>query len=155
MRQANSNCADQGKARPGNSSGQSIVELALMMPVMILILAGTLDLGRMYFSYMAVVNSAREGARFGATHPPALPCNTAANAQKIVARTRNEATASGVNTALMTVNVTCPEGGSDANKFGHPVKVEVSYDFHPILTRIIGFGAVRLRSDAQMQIYSQ
>ncbi len=126
-----------------------------MLPMLMVILAGVLDLGRMYYAYISVVNSAREGARFGATHPPTgLPCNT--NSDHIKLRTQNEAQSSGIDPGMLTITVDCPDTSDPpkANTFGHPVKVDVSYNFYPILTRMLGLGTIRLRSDTQMQIYA-
>jgi len=46
-------------------SAQAIVELALLLPVLILIALGMLDLGRVFYFQEAATNAAREGARFG------------------------------------------------------------------------------------------
>jgi len=43
--------------------GQALVEFALLVPVLILILLGTVDAGRLIFAYNAVSNAAREGGR--------------------------------------------------------------------------------------------
>lgn len=49
--------------------GQSLVELALMMPLLALILIGALDLGRVFFYYTRVSNSVYEGAVYGGHFP--------------------------------------------------------------------------------------
>ncbi|MBI4788575.1 MAG: pilus assembly protein [Chloroflexi bacterium] len=49
--------------------GQSVVELALLLPVLLLILLGALDLGRAFATYVAITNGSREGARYGASNP--------------------------------------------------------------------------------------
>ena len=45
--------------------GQSVVELALTLPVLLIIMVGLVELGSILFSQMTVTNAAREGARFG------------------------------------------------------------------------------------------
>lgn len=52
-----------GQARRGEG-GQSAVEFALVLPVLMLILMGTIDLGRLYHSYVTVTNAARVGAEY-------------------------------------------------------------------------------------------
>ena len=49
--------------------GQSLAEFALVLPIVLLILAGVLDLGRAYFSYVAVTDAAAEGAAYASLHP--------------------------------------------------------------------------------------
>lgn len=43
--------------------GQSLVETALILPIMILILMGIIDFGLMFNNYMIISNASREGAR--------------------------------------------------------------------------------------------
>lgn len=50
------------------SKGQSLVEFTLVLPVLLIILAGLLDLGRLYYAYVAVTDAAAEGARYGAMY---------------------------------------------------------------------------------------
>jgi PKD repeat protein len=50
-------------------SGQSLVEFALVLPLLIVLLVMAVDFGRLYFSYIQINNAAREGAAFGAASP--------------------------------------------------------------------------------------
>lgn len=43
--------------------GQSLVEFALIFPILILLLVAIFDLGRAVFAYNSITNAAREGAR--------------------------------------------------------------------------------------------
>ncbi len=49
--------------------GQSLVETAMVLPILILIILGLLEFGRAFFIYTVVSNAAREGARFGLVQP--------------------------------------------------------------------------------------
>src|SRR5918999_1774924 len=49
--------------------GQSLVELALVLPVLMVMLVGTIDAGRLYFGWIAVTNAARVGASYAADNP--------------------------------------------------------------------------------------
>jgi TadE-like protein len=50
-------------------SGQSMVELALMITLLMIMLAGTLDLGRAFFTWLALRDAAQEGASYGSFKP--------------------------------------------------------------------------------------
>jgi Flp pilus assembly protein TadG len=49
--------------RRGRRRGQALVEFALVLPVLLVILLGTFDAGRLIFAYNSVSNAAREGGR--------------------------------------------------------------------------------------------
>ena len=51
--------------RHKRSRGQSLVELALVLPVLMLLLAGALDLGRLYYSQITITNAAKPGSTDG------------------------------------------------------------------------------------------
>src|SRR5581483_8222922 len=55
---------------PARTRGQAFVELALMAPVLVLILAIVVDLSRVFTVWIAVTNSAREAA-YSASQSPA------------------------------------------------------------------------------------
>ena len=49
--------------------GQSLVELALSLTLLLLLLGGAIDLGRMFFTYIALRDAAQEGAIYGSYCP--------------------------------------------------------------------------------------
>jgi hypothetical protein len=52
--------------RLNRETAQTMVEFALVFPIVLLITYGIIEFGRMVFIYAAVTGSAREGARYGA-----------------------------------------------------------------------------------------
>lgn len=51
------------KERMAGQKGQSIVETALILPIIILILTGIIDFGLMFNNYLVITNASREAAR--------------------------------------------------------------------------------------------
>lgn len=49
--------------------GQSLVELAISMPLLLLLMLGTIDMGRVFFDYIDMRNAAVEGATYGSRKP--------------------------------------------------------------------------------------
>jgi Flp pilus assembly protein TadG len=47
------------------AKAQAMVETALMLPILLLLLVGIVDLGRIFYYEIALANAAREGARVG------------------------------------------------------------------------------------------
>jgi Flp pilus assembly protein TadG len=56
------------RTRP-RERGQGIVEFAISMPFMLLILLGTIDMGRVFFDYIDMRQAAIEGATYGSRRP--------------------------------------------------------------------------------------
>ena len=46
-----------------NDRGQAMAEMAIVLPILLLLLMGMVDLGRIFHSYMVITNASREGAR--------------------------------------------------------------------------------------------
>ncbi|MGC8874191.1 MAG: TadE/TadG family type IV pilus assembly protein [Chloroflexia bacterium] len=49
--------------------GQSVVEMALLLPILLLVVIGLIEFGRAFLFYTMISNAAREGARYGMVHP--------------------------------------------------------------------------------------
>jgi len=45
--------------------GQALVEMALVLPLLIILFCGVIEFGRIFGAYMVVNNLSREGARYG------------------------------------------------------------------------------------------
>src|SRR5687767_15773882 len=112
------------RRRP-RSRGQSLVEFAMVAPIMLVLLAATLDLGRVFYANITLNNAAREGA-FQAALTPALyiedqACDQATN--RVVCRIQNEMTGSMIAIAPTDIDVTCTVPGC-AETAGSLVTVE-------------------------------
>ncbi|NLE76638.1 MAG: pilus assembly protein [Chloroflexi bacterium] len=133
-------------ARTGSEKGQSLVEMAVAFPILLLILAAVIDAGRAIDAYITITNAVREGARYGAKYPSRI--------ETIRLRVANEANGSGVNVTgvNLTVNhvsVTFPEG---SNRGGNPVRVTVDFDFPLYFGGIVGLPSLHLQRYADMVI---
>lgn len=49
--------------------GAALVEIAITLPLLLVVLVGTIDFGRAFRTAMIVINAARAGAQFGAQTP--------------------------------------------------------------------------------------
>jgi Flp pilus assembly pilin Flp len=54
-----------------DEQGATLVEFALVAPVLILVLVASLDFARALNAYVTIANASREGARYAAVHPDA------------------------------------------------------------------------------------
>lgn len=50
-------------------AGQALVELAIVLPVLVVLLLGGIEGGRLFFTYVALEEAVHEGATYGAQQP--------------------------------------------------------------------------------------
>ncbi len=85
--------------RHGRDRGATAVEFALLLPVLMLIVFGTIDFGRALNAQITLTQAAREGVRLDALGEP----NVQARAQ---------AAATGLSSVNVTETAACPAGAS-------------------------------------------
>lgn len=93
--------------------GQALLELALVLPILILLLTGIFEFGRIYSAELIVNHSAREGARLG---------SVGAQDSAIITRVQN--TASGLDTSQLAIVIVPSEGNRVR---GSEISVSVDY----------------------------
>ena len=138
-------------SRRASQSGQAIIELALCLPLLLVIVMGIFDFGLMFQHYEVVTNAAREGARVGV-----LPNYTTADAQ---ARAQQYLTSGGLTgSATFTIAVApSPPFGTPA-KTVNQVTVTVAYPYTypfvgPMLNLLGGsLGSVTLQGVSTMRV---
>lgn len=108
-----------------NNAGSSFVELALLLPLLLLLILGTVDLGRGFSNYIGLTTAAREGARWITLNPE--------DANGAYSRIFQEAGRVGLTSDEMLVSILPHKSRYNA---GDKVTVNVQYDY-PLL-----FGAV-------------
>lgn len=122
-----------------NKKGQSLVETALVLPVLLLILTGIFDFGMLFNNYMVVSNASREGARSAAVD--------STDAQIISAV--NTVTAS-LDSTKVTITITPDQSGRSR---GSAVTVTVKYKYSlmtPIIAAIV-HGPIDLTAKTTMR----
>jgi hypothetical protein len=129
----------------GWQRGQDAVEFALVLPVLLLIFFGVVDLGRILHASITITNAARAGARYGSMYPDDL--------NAVLGVVEAEAQGSGIDlsdAALSDIAVSCPALGGCAS--GEPIRVEVTYEFHLILLMLFESAELPVFSYAEMRI---
>lgn len=118
----------RGRIRPlvADDSGAVMAEFALVLPLVLLLLFGIIDFGRVMFTQNNITSAVREGARFGAVAE--VPQDTAA----IRARVQNYITSFGGSTTV-PISVTLDD-------WALPTTITVriqNYPFTPV-TPVVG-----------------
>lgn len=111
-----------------DDEGQSLVEFALMLPLLLLIITGLFDVARAVFQQNTLAYAAREGSRYAIVHgsagTPALGPTDPAE-PNITTVVRNAA----VGVANVTVTTSWPDTKNDR---GYRVVVDASAPFYPL-----------------------
>ena len=128
--------------------GQSLVEFALILPLLLLILAGVLDVARLYYVYVVLTDAASEGVSYAAINPPADPTDPEdPDTAEIRARTLSACT--GVDDRVQSVTIDCPTCPGVAS--GDAITVTVSYRYAvmtPFLNVMFDDGSIDIQANA-------
>ena len=144
-------------------TGQSLVEFALVVPLLLLIFSGAADLGRAFYNQVALENAVKEGSLYGARFPlcgnPSSLCmdpNTVS--WRVQHETRNK---SGAVTYASLVTPTVNECRNTATGLRRPtvedcvagdtyvVRAQLTFEpITPIISNIIGRITLTSQSDA-------
>lgn len=114
------------KRRLSGIKGQSMVETALVLPIVILLLMGIIDFGLLFNNYLVVANASREGAR-----------NAAVGYNDVQIQGLVAGASSTLDQSRLTTTVYPSES---LRKKGEEVSVTVEYDnslFTPVISSII------------------
>lgn len=106
--------------------GQSLVEFALMLPLLLLLICGIVDLGRLLFAYVSLNMTAQETVRLG---------GLGKGDADIAAYAKNHVRVGSSSTLKVTIS---PQ--ESTRKSGQDVKVTLTYSLPlitPLLTEII------------------
>jgi Flp pilus assembly protein TadG len=130
--------------------GQSLVEMAVALPIFLIIVLGIIDFGMGLKSWISITNAAREAARYGAVYCSAGDANTN--------DVKDRAVDASYGLGLTTGDVTVTNCATDTSE--ESLVVEVEYDYQLItplggLMSIFGNGmdsAITLRTSADMRV---
>lgn len=122
--------------RAAGSPGQSLVELALILPVLLLVVMFALDFGRAFYSWVTVTNAARVAANYAAANPDKTYPN-AAYTTLVQNETPDDAVCPVVANTFNPTYIDGPDAGTFSRDMGDSARVSVSCTFR-MLTPIIG-----------------
>lgn len=97
--------------KPQQPRGQSLVEFAILAPILLLLILGAMDFGRMFYTKIVLTNAAREGANFLALNPkikigdndPIERTVFPGHYTDMISFIEQEATSSGIDSSMLTI----------------------------------------------------
>ena len=105
--------------------GQAMTEFALILPVLLLMAVGIFEFGRAFYTYSAIANAAREGARYGILN--------SSDSTGIKNKAIEGATTLGLNASNITVQCI------SACAYDNQIRVTVTYSFVAVAPLIPSF----------------
>jgi len=133
----------------GRRRGASVAEMALVLPVVLLLLFGTIDFTQVVYAYTTVSEAARVGARYAMTHGSlsTSPVGPTANDSTVQSEVVNNAY------ALQSSNLTVTSSwGQGSNQAGCPVTVSATYACPLTIGKFIGINTVDVTGSTTMLI---
>ncbi len=135
------------KRRP---RGQALAEMAIILPILLLLVFGIIEMSNAWRSFQVVTNAAREGARVAILQPP----RTVAVIQD---RIEDHLEGGGLNPAAATISIECFDNdgdpaGSVCNVSGYEARIRVDYPFtFDVLGRLAALVPLNLSSTSSMR----
>jgi Flp pilus assembly protein TadG len=126
-----------------SEQGQGLTELAIALPVLLLLLLGVLDVGRAFWALVALKDAASEGALYAASYP-----TMTTQIKERAAESSNALVA--LSPDMFSVDYVDPPTA------GEPVTVTVTYDLellNPVINAIVPDGKLILRAADAHAIY--
>lgn len=141
-----------GPGSPG-FDGQSLVEFALVLPVLLLLFMGILDFGRAVFAYNSLSNAAREGARVAIVDQTVVVGVPVGATEAANQATGLGLDASDVNDVQVSYLLPDLSGACTSRALGCVAEVTVNYEYNAI-TPIIGnfIGPIDLSATTRLPI---
>lgn len=135
-----------------NERGIQLVELALVLPVFLMLFGATAEFGRFFYEYTTLAKGARAGSRYLVTAP--VNATEDAIARNIVVYGNAAGTGTPIVKGLTTANVTITrEGGVPV--LPETVKVQIiGYQYQPIfdLGKILNSKTLSLNVDVKPSV---
>jgi Flp pilus assembly protein TadG len=138
-----------GNYLPGTretKKGQELVEFAVMLPLLLIVLIGVIDLGRVFHASITIANASRAGARYASSYG-FDDTGGVITINNVIVSTKAQSEAQNSGVTLDSVSVTCPGGCSH----GGPVIVTVTHDFQFLFNAFLGSG-ITLNHSTEMKI---
>jgi hypothetical protein len=128
--------------------GQAMAEFAIVLPLVMILFLGIIDLGRAIYIYNGVSQAAREIARAASVNP-GNPLGSHSEVQKVVAIQKS--LVFGMSNPIFhcedTTGVTIPGDGAGGCAPGDVVRVEAFFLYRPVA--LFGFGSqIRIASSS-------
>ena len=137
---------------PPVENGQSLVELAISLTVLLILLAGTVDFGIGLFHYVAMRDAAQEGALYGSINPPPHAGNwncphksVASICDRVVNASGESGLIKNIYDAGMVISISVPDGACE----GRSITVSLVYDYPvsmPFMGAVLGSDHIQLKA---------
>jgi len=141
---------------PRGESGASLVEFALVLPLLLLLLFGALDFGKAFNYWIDETHLANAGARWAVvnTNPGSGTLQSYILSQADTAELRNGGTATVPTAARVCIAFPVNAATGTSGRVGDPVQVTVSavYNWMPFLGRRLTATRVTLTGSATMRL---
>ena len=125
--------------------GQALAEFALVLPLVLLFIAGIIEMGRAWNIKEVVTDAAREGARYTVVQDPGV------DSDYVKTKIMERLALGSIETASITI-----EPGADWRQTGHPMTVTVGTQFKMgLIGALLGWAGgpseVTISTDATMR----
>lgn len=134
---------------PAARSGATVLEMAIVGPLVLMMLLGLVDLGISVYAYNTLAESVRAGARYASVHGSKASTQVGPSADNSTVDQVVRSYAPGIVASELTVNSSWPDGNNSA---GSRVTVSATCNHKLATTWFLGFQTLKLTATSTMII---
>ena len=129
--------------------GSQFVDLAIALPVLLVLLGGAVEFARYFYTYSALTNAARAGARHASKWERSASWTVPETSNMVVYGDFSDTSKGPILPGLTTSNVVVQANGPSANKIDSVTVKIVNYKYTPLfdLGKLTGISALSLNID--------
>jgi len=124
--------------QPADTRGQSLMEFALVLPLVLLVAFGITEFGRAYYQYNTLSKAIRDGARYMSSHTYNSTNITNAKNLVVYGQTSGGSTPALPGLTTSTINVTPSGGTTPYDEINPPQQITVGVNSYPFNSLVPG-----------------
>jgi Flp pilus assembly protein TadG len=143
--------SESGRARRGREEGSAAVEAALALPILLLFVVGSVEVGRALWTYHRMLLAVEEAGRYAMVYGASPSLLTSASCPSVASVTLANCAVAKANANLAAYGTTgVTVSSSEDTSTPKNLTITATSTFNFIVPRLLPFGPVNLRSQVKV-----
>jgi len=142
-----------GSSRRGTEEGALAIEAAFIMPVLLLMMIGSVEFGRAFWTYQRMLLAVEEAGRYAMVYAAAPSLLNSTSCPSVVTVTISNCAVARANTYLAAYGTTGVSVSSTQDAATPPnLTIKATYAFNFVLPALLPYGPINLSSQVKVPL---